>query len=68
VKAPARATETRTAATAKRRSYSSGRPFRPGVSGTAGDRPNGIANFSILRLGAEALTDQTTRADAIARL
>ena len=45
-----------------------GRPFAPGVSGNAGGRPKGIPNFSILRMVAEALTDKTTRADAITRL
>src|SRR6267142_3976398 len=45
-----------------------GRPFPAGVSGNAGGRPKGIPNFSILRMVAEALTDKSTRADAIARL
>ena len=45
-----------------------GRPFPPGVSGNAGGRPKGIPTFSILRMVAEALTDEATRKEAILRL
>jgi hypothetical protein len=45
-----------------------GRSFPPGVSGNAGGRPKGIPTFSILRMIAEALTDEATRKEAILRL
>jgi hypothetical protein len=65
---PTMAENSQEAANRASRGRGPGRPFPPGVSGNAGGRPKGIPTFSILRMIAEALTDEATRKEAILRL